>query len=111
MTTSPITSGLNATAAAPSTTSSSSSTSNAGQADENEFLQLLVTQMQNQDPLNPQDSTEFVAQLAQFSSLEQLININQNISILTGQGTASTGAAAAASSSTTNAITNASLQE
>jgi len=34
-----------------------------------DFLQLLVTQLQNQDPLNPMDSTEFTAQLAQFSSL------------------------------------------
>jgi flagellar basal-body rod modification protein FlgD len=41
-----------------------------------DFLQLLVTQLQAQDPLNPQDSTEFTAQLAQFSSLEQLMNVN-----------------------------------
>ncbi len=41
-----------------------------------DFLNLLVAQLQNQDPLNPSDSTEFTAQLAQFSSLEQLQNIN-----------------------------------
>lgn len=46
------------------------------------FLRLLVTQLQNQDPLNPADSTEFTAQLAQFSSLEQLSNINQNLETL-----------------------------
>lgn len=46
------------------------------------FLKLLVTQLQNQDPLNPADSTEFTAQLAQFSSLEQLSNINQNLETL-----------------------------
>ncbi len=40
------------------------------------FLRLLVCQMQNQDPLNPQDDTEFVAQLATFSQLEQLQNLN-----------------------------------
>ncbi|MBQ9120664.1 MAG: hypothetical protein IJY09_11535 [Lachnospiraceae bacterium] len=40
------------------------------------FLQLLVCQMQNQDPLNPQNDTEFVAQLATFSQLEQLQNLN-----------------------------------
>ena len=43
------------------------------------FLNLLITQLQNQDPLNPTDSTEFTAQLAQFSSLEQLGNVNDNI--------------------------------
>jgi flagellar basal-body rod modification protein FlgD len=46
------------------------------------FLKLLITQLQNQDPLNPADSTEFTAQLAQFSSLEQLSNINENIKTL-----------------------------
>lgn len=39
------------------------------------FLQLLVCQMQNQDPLNPSSDTEYVSQLAQFSQLEQLQNI------------------------------------
>lgn len=41
-----------------------------------DFLQLLVTQLQHQDPLEPQPATEFTAQLAQFSSLEQLMNVN-----------------------------------
>jgi flagellar basal-body rod modification protein FlgD len=44
-----------------------------------DFLNLLITQLQNQDPLNPTDSTEFTAQLAQFSSLEQLNNVNTNL--------------------------------
>ena len=44
-----------------------------------DFLQLLVTQLSNQDPLNPMDGQEFAAQLAQFSSLEQLININESM--------------------------------
>ena len=44
-----------------------------------DFLNLLVTQLQYQDPLNPSDSTEFTAQLAQFSSLEQLSNVNTNL--------------------------------
>lgn len=43
------------------------------------FLHLLVTQLKNQDPLNPQDSHEFVAELAQFSSLEQMANMNKAI--------------------------------
>ena len=40
------------------------------------FLQLLVCQMQNQDPMNPSNDTEYVAQLAQFSQLEQLQNLS-----------------------------------
>ncbi len=44
-----------------------------------DFLTLLVTQLQNQDPLNPDDPTEFTAQLAQFSSLEQLFNMNESM--------------------------------
>jgi flagellar basal-body rod modification protein FlgD len=47
-----------------------------------QFMTLLVAQLQNQDPLNPMDSTGFTAQLAQFSSLEQLQNVNTNLSSL-----------------------------
>lgn len=45
----------------------------------NDFMELLLAQMKNQDPLNPTDNTEFVAQLAQFSSLEQMTNMNKNL--------------------------------
>jgi len=41
-----------------------------------DFMNLLVAQLQNQDPLNPMDSTAFTSQLAEFSSLEQLSNAN-----------------------------------
>jgi flagellar basal-body rod modification protein FlgD len=44
-----------------------------------DFLMLLVAQLQNQDPLNPSDPTEFTAQLAQFSSLEQLFSLNESM--------------------------------
>src|SRR5690625_601492 len=47
-----------------------------------EFLHLLVAQMQNQDPLNPMDGTEFASQLAQFNSVEQLIHLNQGLGML-----------------------------
>jgi len=47
-----------------------------------DFMNLLVAQLQNQDPLNPMDSTAFTSQLAEFSSLEQLSNVNENLEYL-----------------------------
>ncbi len=46
---------------------------------QDEFLTLLVAQLQNQDPMNPTDATEFTAQLAQYSQLEQLFNLNESM--------------------------------
>lgn len=61
-------------------------------ANEQTFLQLLVAQLQNQDPTQPQDGTQFVAELAQFSSLEQEIGMRQDLdsinSVLSGQSNA-----------------------
>ncbi len=48
-------------------------------ATEQTFLMLLVAQLKNQNPLNPQDGTQFVAQLAQFSSLEQQMQMRQDL--------------------------------
>jgi flagellar basal-body rod modification protein FlgD len=70
----PITS--RATTTAPSPTRSLGKT---------EFLKLLVEQLKNQNPLEPLDGTDFTAQLAQFSSLEQLFDINSGLSKLTEQ--------------------------
>lgn len=49
---------------------------------QNEFLKLLVTQMQNQDPMKPVSDTEFIAQMAQFSSLEQTKTMSADITKL-----------------------------
>ena len=43
------------------------------------FLQLLVAQLKNQDPLDPQDNSSYIAELAQFSSLEQMTNVVKNL--------------------------------
>ncbi len=52
-----------------------------------QFLQILVAQMKYQDPMNPVEGTDFTNQLAQFSSLEQLIQVNDNLgSVQAGQG-------------------------
>lgn len=47
--------------------------------DKDDFLTLFVTQLQQQDPLNPKDGTEMAAQLAQFNSLEQMMNVNKTL--------------------------------
>jgi len=47
-----------------------------------DFLNLLITQLQHQDPLSPMESAEFTSQLAQFSSLEQMSNVNKNLEVL-----------------------------
>jgi flagellar basal-body rod modification protein FlgD len=74
---------------APSSTSTSASTTAETQVTEQQFLQLLVAQLQNQDPLNPMDGTQFVSQLAQFSELQQMIGVNQGVQqLVTDQQTA-----------------------
>lgn len=59
-----------------------------------DFLKLFVTQLQNQDPLNPQDGTQFIAQLAQLTQVEQAYNANTNLQSLLNQGSNSATVAA-----------------
>ena len=62
-----------------STTGTSSSSTNASSISANDFLQLLVTEMQNQDPTAATDPNEYINQLVQVNSLEQLVSINQTL--------------------------------
>lgn len=65
------------------TTNPSTTTSKSSALGQEQFLTLLVAQLQNQDPLNPTDATQFTAQLAQYSQLEQLFNLNDAMNQLT----------------------------
>ncbi|HZS50390.1 MAG TPA: flagellar hook capping FlgD N-terminal domain-containing protein [Bryobacterales bacterium] len=66
------------------------------QAGTDTFLQLLVAELKTQDPLDPEKGTDFVTQLAQFNSLEQLISINGNLQALVSE--AGSGGAASQNS-------------
>jgi flagellar basal-body rod modification protein FlgD len=83
-----------ATSGTSSSSSSSSNSSSPSSMDsltsESTFLQLLVAQIQNQDPLNPTDSIQFVGQLVSYSQLEQLMGINQGVQTLTGATSSTT---------------------
>ena len=61
------------------TTSTSSDTNSATSLGSEDFLTLLVAQLENQNPLDPADTDQFTDQLAQFSQVEQLINVNDKL--------------------------------
>ena len=63
---------------------SSSPAAAPGALDKDSFLQLLVEQMKYQDPLEPTDNAQMIAQLAQFTSLEQMNNLNESFQNLNG---------------------------
>jgi len=65
-------------------TSSASGTINLGKED---FMKLLITELQNQNPLEPLDSKEYILQLSQFSTLEQIQNLNLQIASLSAINT------------------------
>ena len=91
---------------ASATGSSSSSPANV----QNQFLQLMVAELQNQDPTNPADPTQFLTQLTQINSVEQLVQANQTLTSIqtaltppvTGTGTGTTTPAAGVAGILTN---------
>lgn len=72
-------SGLSATSASTDTTTQAGQSQASLNDDLNKFLNLLVTQLQNQDPLEPMDATQFTSQLVQFASVEQQIYANGHL--------------------------------
>ena len=86
MTTATIPSATASTAAASSATSAAQATNTQALAslgsNLNDFLQLLMTQLQNQDPTQPLDTSQFTSQLVQFASVEQQVNANTNLTSL-----------------------------
>lgn len=81
---------------APATTGNAALTSATSLADNfDTFLTILTAQIQNQDPLEPLDSSQFTEQLVQFSGVEQQIRANQSLDALLAQTRANTGAALA----------------
>ncbi|NJJ37769.1 flagellar hook assembly protein FlgD [Paenibacillus apii] len=68
----------------PNYSAANSASSSAGSASlgKDQFLKILITQLQNQDPMQPMEDKEFIAQMAQFSSVEQLMNISGQLTAL-----------------------------
>ena len=89
----------NSAAGTDSTGSTSSSSSSSATISANDFLTLLVTEMQNQDPTADTDPNEYINQLVQVNSLEQLIDINQNLTTALGGSTSGSGSSASSQAS------------
>jgi flagellar basal-body rod modification protein FlgD len=68
--------------AASSGSSSTTTATSSTDVTKDMFLQLLVAQLQNQDPMNPADGTQFLTQLAQFQQLEQSMNMGTDLSAI-----------------------------
>jgi flagellar basal-body rod modification protein FlgD len=84
-----------ASATANAASSSSGTSSSSATISANDFLTLLVTEMKNQDPTADTDPNEYINQLVNVNSLEQLISINQTLTTDLGSTTTSTGGSAA----------------
>jgi len=70
------------TTSSASPTGSATSSTATPEVTQNQFLELLVTQLKNQDPLNPTNSDQFMSELAQFSQLQEVMGIHQDFNAL-----------------------------
>jgi flagellar basal-body rod modification protein FlgD len=75
---------ISATTSAETAQTLESANSKQSEVSKDAFLQLLVAQIKNQDPLNPTDGAQFLSQLAQFSQLEQLIGLRDDLRGMAG---------------------------
>jgi flagellar basal-body rod modification protein FlgD len=73
---------VTSTTSAATTTSATSSSSSSLKLGTTDFLKLLMTQLENQNPLDPSDPTEFTSQLATYSQLEQQISMNDTLTTM-----------------------------
>jgi flagellar basal-body rod modification protein FlgD len=82
---SPVIAAANAKSAAATATTNATSTATTANStlSETQFLQLLTQQLENQDPLQPEDDTQFLSQMAQFTALQETNTLNQQIQNLT----------------------------
>jgi flagellar basal-body rod modification protein FlgD len=88
-----------AASSSSSTGSSSSSSSTSSSSLQQTFLNLLVTELQNQDPTQPVDPTTMVGQMVSLNELDQLISINQTLQNMSSTGSSSTGSGSSSSQS------------
>ncbi|TVM31851.1 flagellar hook capping protein [Oceanidesulfovibrio marinus] len=70
------------------TTTSTDTATPSNELDDDAFMTLFIAQLENQDPLNPMDNTDMLAQLAQFTTVEQLSSMNENIASMLDQSNA-----------------------
>ncbi len=89
------------TASSSGSSSSDANATNSGLASTSSFLQLLVAQLKNQDPLQPMDGTQFVTQLAQINDVQQNLGMKQDLDAMSEKYLGTTAAPSASSNQTT----------
>jgi flagellar basal-body rod modification protein FlgD len=87
-----MTTGVNGTNPASASASSANNATSQLSSNFDTFLQLLTTQLQHQDPLDPMDTSQFTQQLVEYSQVEQQIDSNTNLQTLISQGTSQSAA-------------------